>query len=418
MVNVIVLEPVENESIRKVLAVKILASRMDISYFRLLEQLTTGGFDYFIINPNEEGVKLKFESAIAELNELGVKYRIVKKEADELSQNSTESEDFEQEPEQKPEQKAEQKPEQKTEQRRGEKTMSDDDILHAANLSDRDEAELHRGEKTMSDDDILHAANLDEDGESSRHHPTTKTMSVYGSSGSRGAGAGIGLGNLVDDDEFGTEEEPKEKGHALKVLFGILVFAGLLFLMYYINQHRSDKEFSGARKKQTLQMQFDDALADADRACVEGLIDTEKMYRLAISLNQNNLGAWAGLLRCFEKKNDGKKVVEIREEMRKIFGDYVFSVLRAVEPYGTPESFSPSNNTCKITYLRSEKSDNADGELFSIASSLSNVSSFDGAVIFAKHPDNSGYQISVKFADFPKNFDDFQRKITVNKVGN
>jgi type II secretory pathway pseudopilin PulG len=181
------------------------------------------------------------------------------------------------------------------------------------------------------------------------------------------------------------------------------------------DKNNSNTQNQSQNQKKT---QIKENLNEADIACIEGSIDTEKLYRIAISFNKNNMQAWFGLLNCFEKKGDDKKVAEIQKEMQKLFGENVFKITERVANHGTVDNFSTEGNIYRLSYFRQENSGTIEKELFSIGQNIANAGNFDKAIIFAKEGDNSGYIISVNLSDFPRTIEEFQRKIVINKIEN
>jgi hypothetical protein len=221
------------------------------------------------------------------------------------------------------------------------------------------------------------------------------------------------------------EKKPiRKKNTTAGTIFILLCFAIAVFLMFYLSRLRSEGNFSTQSSQQRpsspqtqTEAQYDQALSDADKACVEGAVDMEKMYRFAISFNKHNLKAWFGLLDCFEKKGDGRRMIEIREEMRELFGENIFTIARAVSLYGILENFSSQGKTGRLSYLRNENTSEAERELFAIAQVIANLKDFDKAIIFAKNPDGRGFMISLAFSELPETFEEFKQKILVNKLG-
>jgi hypothetical protein len=174
-----------------------------------------------------------------------------------------------------------------------------------------------------------------------------------------------------------------------------------------------------AQRAQAEQLaQFNEALDNANSACGnQGVFDMEKAFRFAISFNRQNLRAWLGLLGCFERIGNVQKANEIRLEMREVFGEDVFTIIRIVGFHGTLENLTTQGNACRITYTRTNAHASPEHELFSIATGLAGVNSCRRVIIFAKENLSSGYMISVDFSDLPRTFDAFLERITINRVG-
>ena len=186
-------------------------------------------------------------------------------------------------------------------------------------------------------------------------------------------------------------------------------------------QAERNRQFPRAGTQNNLQdAESDDALERAKNACgTASGVDIERMYRFAISFNRYNFKAWLGLLTCFERNQDPRKADQIRKEMRQVFGEDVFTIMRMIGTYGSLESLTTQGNTCQITYNRSNPQSAPYHELFTIAQNISVVNSCRRAIIIAQEGTNgSGHMISVDFANLPISLEEFRKKIEVNKVGN
>lgn len=342
MLNVIELDAIESENMRKVIARKILSARAGMHYAELLEQLRIGGAEY-ISTENEH----EFQHALSELKGLGVEYRTIKRE-----------------PPAPPEQPKTEPP--KVPQ-----------IIESVVPKPRAPTPTQFVPKTE---------HIEVKEEIRRAAPNIKEQKPK--------------------RQRSAEEIQKTKNIVTIVLI-IIAFVALMFALSMISERK---------QKEKTDIQFEHALTTADNACVEGAFDTEKMYRAAISFNKNNMNAWVGLLHCFEKKGDTKKVAEVRKEMMEVFGGNIWEITEFVSAFGTVEDFSTEDNVCKLSYNRYSNSEEIEWELFSVGYGVVRIPNIDKAVILAKNGKDKGYSIAFSTADFPKTFEEFQEKIVINKV--
>ena len=399
MLNVIELESVENEIIRRRLAHKILSDKTNISYADLLEMLKTGGVEYLATEN-----KTAFEEAMFELHKLGVKYKIKRKDSPEKSE---------------------------TVKMQTVKTQQ----IPSVKISGTAREAVPETEPL-----IFSESEPEEKNESSPKTRFAKTIKLDKRKGSSYP--------LLD---FAKKLNLSENENVKSAVSITVFLAVIIAVLYFLSQADTRREFRGesgrgaqtaqssrssgggagastesSRQNQTAQQrqqqsqqrqQFNNAMAEADNACVQGAVDMERFYRFAISFNRNNMRAWKGLLDCLERRGDSARAAEIRREMQRLFGENVFQITKNVEAHGTIENFSSEDKVYRLTYFRSENAGPVERELFSIGQNIVISGSFERAVIFAKESENSGYMISFSTANFPRTLEQFKRKITINKVG-
>ena len=378
MLNVIVLDSVENEIARRKIAHKIMTTRTNTPYTQLLQQLRVGGVEF--ISTEDKKV---LESATFELKKLGVKYRIIQRALPE-------------------------KPE--------------------------------RIERTQ----VLPQTPLETPVEENKYADRPKTQFVPKVRVTQNI-------RLIDDpiDDNADERHTMELAAARRrnifaMILMTTILASVVITLYILAQNkptyrlqkqpfiststvssqRQGRTGGGGETSQTAQqvqtpreIQYSQALDEAENACIEGAIDMEKLYRTAISFNKQNLQAWLGLLDCFERMGDERKSAEVQREMQELFGAAVFSILEIIANYGVIESFSVQGTAGRLSYFRSAVSEPAERELFLIGQGIAETRRFSKAAIFAKNCPNSGYMVSYSLVNFPKTFEEFLQKIVVNKVG-
>ena len=408
MINVIMLDAVKNEKTAKMLAHKILANRSDVSFSRMLEMLAEGDVEYLVWQDGEK--KEVFYEAIGELKKFEVKYQIIKFDSPT--------------PEEKDEPEVEAQP-----------ALSEQE-------EEEEEPIFVEEEPTLTKHKIVHVPQSEH-----KEHASNGYMSLF-------------------------EDEPKKKKpfafpfrlpsfafhEKYPAIFNAVVLITVLVVFILImfkfpesrnrqsgfshnarssrqapqNQtgqhHQQGSGGAGAGNRQTTESRqraqatqvakFNEALDNASQGCgTRGVFNIEKTYRFAISFNRQNVRAWLGLLNCFENANDAQKTNEIRSEMREIFGEDVFAIIRLSELFGTLEDLTIRGNNCKITYTRKNRQAQPARELFLITSSIANITPCRRLTVFARESITSGRTISVELSKFPRTFEEFEKTVTVNKVG-
>ena len=387
MLNVIVLEAVEKELIRRRLAHKILSVKTNFSYTHLLELLKDGGVEYVSTEKKEV-----LEDEIFELNKLGVKYKIIQREVPEKKEPPKQEKKEEAPPPASPSDK----------QPSGTATA-------AAKLPTKDEF-LNSAKSRLTQNKDLHDLQTKIIVAQKKKNFLAAFFTI------------VFLIAIVALLSFVSQQQPQSSQRQMPQREAARQSQQRAQNPPQAQQNRQggqqNQNQSQNQSQREARAQFNQALDNANNACVEGAIDMEGLYRVAISFNRQNLQAWFGLLHCFEKKGDSRKAAEIRSEMQKLFGADVFTASQAVSAYGDAERFSMEGKVFRLSYLRKSNSASVEQELFSIGQGIADKGGFDRAVVFAKEGESGGYMISFSLADFPRNIEEFRQKITINRVDN
>jgi len=390
MINRVILEAVKNEKTAKMIAHKVLGNRSDVSYTQMLEMLAEGEVEYFVWLDGDN--KEFFENALAELEKFEVGFRIVRTEPpapstqEEAPKPSDPSLPASSVQEETPKQPATRQPQPKK------RPVFDFDFDKEINFFD--DSLSPEKEKSNINHILVNAAII-----VAVIAIITAVMLVIPSARSN---QNIFTGAQSSRQSEQSRGQQAQRGQSAPT------------------QSVANQGGGGAQNAQVAQAaqnaQFNEALENANRVCgTVGVFDVEKTYRFAISFNRQNLRAWLGLLECFEKTGESQKAGEIRGEMRQVFGEDVFTLMRIISPHGSLENLTTQGNVCRITYNRSNLQNAVHQELFAIASNL--AGSCRRTVIFAQEGANVGYMISVDLSNLPKTLDEFQQKIEINSVG-
>lgn len=142
-----------------------------------------------------------------------------------------------------------------------------------------------------------------------------------------------------------------------------------------------------------------------------------KMYRVAISFNKKNIHAWNGLLNCFKQHGLNKEAMDTEKEMKKIFGDDIFSVQKIVSSYGDLEEFSERSGITNLRYL----SDRSDPEIviedvYKMGLRLSTSLKSKKISVYATTTGNKGVLITFAGKPYPQSLRAFKAKANIDII--
>lgn len=153
------------------------------------------------------------------------------------------------------------------------------------------------------------------------------------------------------------------------------------------------------------------AVASAEEACGNNSSQAVKLFRFAISFNKHNLNAWYGLLNCYLENDQFSDAERIREEMREIFGDDIFSLSAIILPYGDVKNFSTEEQVCRISFRSTSKDKNQIYvNLFNIARGVASTGKFIKIIIFAEVSKGDGVLAALELGQFPETLEEFKLK--------
>jgi len=189
-------------------------------------------------------------------------------------------------------------------------------------------------------------------------------------------------------------------------LVSILMIVG--FLILAIRQENEKREFrlngepfsgKNGQAPKTQPMKAGSSQADsvaqnytdsADAKCFSNGADTERLYRFALSYNQNNKNAWFGLLNCYRSTNRESEALKIEAEMTTRFGKDVINPQTFPLEFGSVEVRTITDNSASIVLTTSEKNNILYGDLFQIARRYTSLGKFTSLKILAKRADGAG----------------------------
>jgi hypothetical protein len=104
-----------------------------------------------------------------------------------------------------------------------------------------------------------------------------------------------------------------------------------------------------------------DAATEEARAASQAFIDSAKtrpdareavsFYKMALSFNKRNIDAWYGLINAYTQASMPEEADKARADMKKIFGEGVFSIAQAVGRFGDLIDLSATDEgTFRVEY--------------------------------------------------------------------
>lgn len=132
--------------------------------------------------------------------------------------------------------------------------------------------------------------------------------------------------------------------------------------------------------------------ADSAIACDSDHQKAINFYKIAISFNKYNLNAWFGLLNAYRSAKMYKEEKRTRIEMKKIFGESIFSFSEMISPYGDIiDSYTTEDNVFRLEYrtMQSEKEDALD-EIYKVTRIISGICKCESISVFASSSPGKG----------------------------
>ena len=172
---------------------------------------------------------------------------------------------------------------------------------------------------------------------------------------------------------------------------------------------KSNNRKDESSKRNASAQEIDSVISDAQEACGNNGSEAVKLYRVALSFNKNNLNAWYGMLNCYLEHNQKQEADSVREEIKRIFGNDVFSVAALILPYGDLGNYSSNNREFRASYKSFSKDRDAiTQQIFNICRGVYATEEFDKAVIFAETSSGKGVLVSVELSPFPETIVQFR----------
>lgn len=155
----------------------------------------------------------------------------------------------------------------------------------------------------------------------------------------------------------------------------------------------------------------------ADDICGKDGDQATKLYRVAISFNKKNINAWNGLLNCYKENNLRKEALETEAEMRKIFGDDIFTLQSIVSQFGELEEFTERGSNANLRYLSDKNSSEmAMNDIFTIGRGISNISVAKKITIYSTLRNGTGILVTISASPYPTRLSDFMSKATIDII--
>lgn len=143
-----------------------------------------------------------------------------------------------------------------------------------------------------------------------------------------------------------------------------------------------------------------------------------KFYKIAISINRKNFNAWSGLVNAYANMGMTKEAYKAKEEMKKIFGEEMFSVEELIRPYGTLVSFNQGKDGfCRLEYKsKAKKKVVLESESFTLLKSLNTSIGCGRYSLYASTGKGKGMLVRYDNNTFPNTFSAFLLKAQINFI--
>lgn len=162
------------------------------------------------------------------------------------------------------------------------------------------------------------------------------------------------------------------------------------------------------------QMRQASAYADSAKASTD-INSAIAFYKLAISFNKHNMDAWYGLINAYTQAQLPEEAQRAESEMKKIFGEGVFSLAQTVQRYGDLlDMYSTEDGTYRIEY-RSRQTGQAEllHETFLLSKAFSVQCNCTALSLFAHTDKNKGVLVYLKADPVPASYTDYIAHATV-----
>lgn len=158
-------------------------------------------------------------------------------------------------------------------------------------------------------------------------------------------------------------------------------------------QYRSPSKNQNERNADTF-------LDSADQKCISNGIDSEQLYRFAISYNRYNKDAWFGLLNCYRSIGKYIEAQKVEKEMRELFGDSILDPKLFPEEYGVIEAIEFKNGAVSLVYKTNEQDIRIlYSELFQIVKRYGSMGKYNSMTTLVKQKNGSGIFITTSLSN-------------------
>jgi hypothetical protein len=124
---------------------------------------------------------------------------------------------------------------------------------------------------------------------------------------------------------------------------------------------------------------------DSAKTCGNDYLKAINFYKIAISFNKYNMHAWFGLVNAYRSAGMNREMRQTKEQMEEIFGSSVFSVSKAVKPFGEIlDVYTTENDAFRVEYRTTQSSEQSIlSQIYSLAKAFREMSNSKTISIFA-----------------------------------
>jgi hypothetical protein len=154
---------------------------------------------------------------------------------------------------------------------------------------------------------------------------------------------------------------------------------------------------------------------DSARAVSDDIGRAIKFYKIALSVNEYNLGAWQGLIAAYRAQGDRDKAGEAQREMKELFGDDIFSLSTVMKPFGPVLDFKmTADGVLRLEYRTSARGkQRLIEESFGCARAIHLICNCRTLSLFASTRPGAGLLVYIPVASFPQTQSGFEQKATI-----
>jgi hypothetical protein len=141
-----------------------------------------------------------------------------------------------------------------------------------------------------------------------------------------------------------------------------------------------------------------------------------RFYKIALSFNRHNVGAWHGLVSAYRGAGMTAEAEEALAEMRELFGEDALGVADLVEPYGTLVDYvQESRGVCRIEYRsRTTGRPNLTRQAYGIVRALAVEHRCRAVTVYAATGKGKGLLVHAKADRLPATVSAFERQSSIS----
>jgi hypothetical protein len=160
------------------------------------------------------------------------------------------------------------------------------------------------------------------------------------------------------------------------------------------------------------------AFVDSARSAGADHDNMIKFYRIALSFNQYNLGAWHGLINAYRDAGMSAEARRARADMRALFGEKIETVRSVVSPYGElTDVAGPIKGTLRIEYAsRARGRAELLRETYAIARGVRVQCDCGALSLYAATGEGEGMLVSVSLSPFPQTVSAYERMARIVSI--